>query len=451
MRGEISEERLPALPIDWRAVEEEATDLLRRYLRIDTTNPPGGEEAGAELLAGVLRREGVEPTFYDAGDGRVSVSARLPGSQGSATRPLVLLSHIDVVPVEREYWSEEPFQGVLKDGVIWGRGALDMKGMAVMEMLIFLLLRRHGVISRRDIVLLAVADEEEGGRFGMEWLAKRQPELLRADGVINEGAYGFGEMLGQRGLVFGVATTEKAPLWLRLTTRGRPGHGSLPHADNAAVRLIEALARVAATQPSLTLRPEMDCTFDTLRGAGMLPAEIDFHEPETLAALAKGSDLVRALVSNTVSLTSVRGGAKHNVIPARVDATLDCRLLPGQDVDAFLADLAAVIDDDGVAVEVVYRFDPLVSSIRSELLEHVEATIRHETAGGAVMPMICPGFTDSRFYRRHGVSAIGFTPVLLTTEELAGVHGHNERISTENLRTGTQLLLDTVRRAAGPS
>ena len=166
-------------------------------------------------------------------------------------------------------------------------------------------------------------------------------------------------------------------------------------------------------------------------------------------ALAGGSDLVRALVSNTVSLTTLGAGKKQNVIPAAASATLDCRLLPGQDVDRYLEDLQAVIDDDRVAIDVSYRCPPLVSEIRSELLEHVEATIRHETNGGVVMPMISPGFTDSRIYRRHGVPAIGYTPVLLTTEEVGGVHGHDERISTANLRLGTQLLFDTLRRAAG--
>ncbi len=440
---------LSALPIDWDEVESEATALLQRYLRIDTTNPPGGEEAGAQFLAEALRKEGVEPTFYESADGRVSLSARLPGTNGAGTDPLVLLSHIDVVPCERDYWSVDPYAGLLQDGVLWGRGALDMKGMAVMELLVFLLLRRHGVETRRDVLFLAVADEEEGSQLGMDWLAERHPELLVADAVINEGAYGFGELLGKRGLVFGVAPTEKAPLWLRLHATGRPGHGSIPHGDNAAVRLIEALGRIAAQEPTLTLRPEMEATLEVLQREGFLPKELDASDPNVLQGLAAGSPLVRALVSNTVSLTTVASGKKHNVIPAAASATLDCRLLPGEDVDAFLAQLGDVIDDAEVGIDVVYRCEPLVSEIRPALLEHVEATIRHETDGGVVMPIGCPGFTDSRIYRRHGVPSIGYTPVLLTQDELGGVHGHDERLSTANLRLGTRLLLDTVRRIAG--
>jgi acetylornithine deacetylase/succinyl-diaminopimelate desuccinylase-like protein len=187
-----------------------------------------------------------------------------------------------------------------------------------------------------------------------------------------------------------------------------------------------------------------------LKREGMLPETLDFANPEVLKGLAGASDLVRALVSNTVSLTTIGSGHKHNVIPARAEATLDCRLLPGQDVDAFLSHLNDVIGDDRVGVEVVYRFEPLVSEIRSELLDHIEATIEHETNGGVVMPMMSPGFTDCRIYRKHGIPAVGYTPVLLTTEQVSGVHGHDERLSTANLRLGTQLLLDTVRRAALP-
>lgn len=438
---------LPPLPIDWDAVEQEASDLLQRYLRIDTTNPPGGEEAGARLLAEALCKDGFEPTFHDAGHGRVSLSARLPGRNG-ASRPLVLLSHIDVVPADAGYWQRDPFGGELVDGVLWGRGALDMKGMGVMELLVLLLLKRQRVELRRDVVLLAVADEEEGGAFGMGWLAEHQPELLRADAVINEGAYGFGDLLGHRGLVFGVAATEKAPLWLRLTRRGRPGHGSIPHGENAAARLTRALARLCEARQPIVLRPEMEVTLETLRREKILPAGLDFHDPGVLAAAAEGNDLLRALLSNTVTLTTLASGSKHNVIPADATATLDCRLLPGADVDAFLADLRATLDDDEVEIETVYRFEPLVSELRPSLLDHVEATIAAETDGGVVLPMISPGFTDSRIYRRHGVPAIGYTPVLLSTDELAGVHGHDERLSTANLRLGTRLLLDTVRRAA---
>ena len=443
--------KLAALPIDWDEIEQEATDLLQRYLRIDTTNPPGGEEAGAQLLAQALRSEGFEPQLYEAGEGRVSVSACLPGTNNAGTKPIVLLSHIDVVPAERAYWSVDPFAGLLKQGVLWGRGALDMKGMGIMELLVLFLLKRHRVSLQRDVLFLAVADEEEGSRLGMGWLAEHHPELMRADAVINEGAFGFGELMGKRGLVFGVAPSEKGPLWLRLYVKGRPGHGSLPHRNNAAQRLVEALARIGAAKPRITLRPEVANTFETLERVGMLPDGLDYRDPQVLEGVAQASDLVRALVSSTITLTSVGSGQKHNVIPADARATLDCRLLPGERGDAFLAELREVIADDGIEIEEVYRFDPLVSEVPAELLGHIEATLSAESPGAVLLPMMSPGFTDSRIYREHGVPALGFVPVLLSTEALGTVHGHDERISSANLRLGTRLLLDTVRRIAAPS
>jgi carboxypeptidase PM20D1 len=215
------------------------------------------------------------------------------------------------------------------------------------------------------------------------------------------------------------------------------------------VRLTQALARISAVERGVILRPETQLTLEVLKREGLFPADLDVTDPSVLQGLAEASDLVRALVSNSVSLTSIHGGDKLNVIPARMRATLDCRLLPGEDVEAFLAETRAVIDDDSVDIEVVYSCEPMVSDIRTEMLEHVEATIANETDGGVVLPMISPGFTDSRIYRAHGVPAVGYTPVLLTTDEVGGVHGHDERISTANLRLGTRLLLDTIRRAAG--
>lgn len=450
MSPSSSEEKLPQLAVDWEAVEREATELLQAYLRIDTTNPPGGEEAGAQFLAQLLRREGFDPIFYEAAEGRVSISARRPGTDSAGTRPIVLLSHIDVVPAEREHWSVDPFGGLLRDGVLWGRGALDMKGMGIMELLVLFLLQRHHVAHRRDVLFLAVADEEEGSRYGMAWLAKQVPELLEADAVINEGAFGFGELMGVRGLVFGVAHTEKAPFWLRLRTRGRSGHGSLPHRDNAATRLTRALVRIADAEPEIILRPEVESTFQTLQEVGMLPRELDFRDPATLRAMAEGNDLVRALVSHTVTLTGVSSGSKLNVIPAEASATLDCRVLPGADGDAFMAKLREQIDDDGIEIEEVYRYEPLVSEVPLDLMEQIAATLRAEAPGAVLLPMLSPGFTDCRIYREHGVPALGFVPILLTTDELGTVHGHDERISSANLALGTRLLLDTVRRVAGP-
>ncbi|MCS7294597.1 MAG: M20/M25/M40 family metallo-hydrolase, partial [Dehalococcoidia bacterium] len=215
-----------APPIDWNAYFDEALDIFQRYLRIDTSNPPGNEWRAADFLEGILAAEGIPCERYDAGGGRVSLRAALPGD-GSAGGPLLLLNHTDVVPVEREYWEEDPFGGVIRDGCIWGRGALDMKSLGVAELMAFLALKREGAPLRRELVFLAVADEEAGGLYGIEWLARHHPDAIRAQYVINEGGGGVTELFGVQRPVFNVAVAEKGPLWLRLVAEGTPGHGSM--------------------------------------------------------------------------------------------------------------------------------------------------------------------------------------------------------------------------------
>ncbi|MFT4572617.1 MAG: acetylornithine deacetylase/succinyl-diaminopimelate desuccinylase-like protein, partial [Candidatus Binatia bacterium] len=207
----MSTQTTPGAPVvDWNAVLEESTELLRDYIRIDTTNPPGGEEAGAIFLRDVFQREGIACKLYDAGNSRVSLSARLPGSGGAANKPLVLLSHIDVVPVEQEHWKRGAFSGDLVDDVIWGRGALDMKGMGIMEMMTMLVMHRHKLNPDRDIVMVAVADEEEGGVHGVHHLMAKHPEILNNEWTFNEGAYGFSEFMGKKSKIMGISPSEKS-------------------------------------------------------------------------------------------------------------------------------------------------------------------------------------------------------------------------------------------------
>ncbi len=438
--------------IDWAAIQEEAAALLREYLRIDTTNPPGGEEAGAIFLRDALAREGIASQLYDAGDARVSLAARWPASDGVRGKPIVLLSHIDVVPVEPEHWEVEPFAGVERDGVVWGRGALDMKGMGIMELLVLALAKRHGVRTHRDLVLLAVADEEEGGRKGIHHVARTAPELLNASVVVNEGAYGFSEFMGRQVTMFGLAPSEKSPCWLRLRTRGQPGHGSVPHGKNAAARLVRALGRIEAREQRARVTPTVEAMFRTLRAKELIPADLDLMDPATLEAVAAVDAHVGAITRDTISLTGLCSGSKHNVIPAGAEATLDCRILPDTDAEAFVAGLRAVIDDPEVEIERVLEHDSGHSSMDTPFAS-VVAEVVAERFGpqGMVVPMLSPGFTDSHVFRAAGVDAYGFTPALLTRAELATIHGHNERISRANLGLGTEMLFEvTTRLAARP-
>ena len=437
------------LEIQWSEVAAEATDLLSSYIRIDTTNPPGAEEAGALFLREALGRDGIDCELHDAGDGRVSLSARLRAARSNGEKSIVLLSHIDVVPVESEHWQVDPFSGEVVDGVIWGRGALDMKGMGIMELLVLALAKRHHIELERDLLFVAVADEEEGGRRGIHHLRQTRPDLLDAAYVFNEGAYGLCQFMGQDVTLFGLGPSEKSPCWLKLTAKGRPGHASVPHADNAVTRLVRALARVEARVQRARLTPPVEAMFRTLKQQGLVPGELDPSDPSVLEMLASADAHLGAITRDTVNLTGLHAGNKHNVIPASASATLDCRLLPDTDPDAFVAELAEVIADQAIEITRVLEHDSGTSSLDTPVAKIVSEVIAERYGSrAAVLPMLSPGFTDSHAYRAAGAEAYGFVPALLTREELATIHGHNERISVENLRLGTEILFDVVTRLA---
>jgi acetylornithine deacetylase/succinyl-diaminopimelate desuccinylase-like protein len=427
--------------IDWEAVTQEATDLLSRYIRVDTSNPPGNEEAAALFLADILHREGLETKLYQAAPNRANLSARLPGD--GSKRPLILLNHTDVVPAEASFWEEPPFSGTVRDGFVWGRGALDMKGMAVMELMTFLLLKRHGIPLRRDVVFLALADEEVGGEFGVEWMDRHHPEAMDAEYVLNEGGGGTTELLGVRRPIFNCSVSEKAPLWLKLRTQGPPGHGSVPRDDNSLERLVRALNRVQNWERPITVLPEMALYLRGLHEGGVLP---EVPGESALAQIAEATPMVRAVLTNTVSVTTCNAGYKHNVIPAVSEATLDCRLLPGQPAREFVEELKRVIDDPGVEIEEVYRSESIASPVQTELYDIAKQVIMETIEEALVLPYVASGFTDSRIFRQRGVVAYGLMPALLEPSDVNSIHGHNERISIENLRLGTTILFETVRR-----
>ncbi len=435
--------------IDWSEITEHATSLLSDYIRINTTNPPGGEEAGAVFLREALKREGIDSTFYDAGGGRVSMSARVPATINRGNKPIVLLSHIDVVPVEPEHWKIDPFSGAVVENVIWGRGALDMKGMGVMELLTLVLAKHHGLPLDRDLVFVAVADEEEGGIHGVHHLAEKHPEILQADYVFNEGAYGFCEFMGREAKIIGIGPSEKSPCWLRFRAKGMPGHASVPHSKNALVKLVKALARVEAVERQIVLTPAVEGMLRTLAQKGFLPADLDPRDENVLKMLASVDAHLSAITHDTVSITSVHAGQKINVIPAGAEATVDCRLLPTTDPKEFVAEIRRIVDDPDIEVEVVYQHDSGMSSMDTPVVSIAAQVVREKLGDDAfVMPQLSPGFTDSHAYRAAGAQAYGFTPALLTREDLATIHGHNERLSVANLRLGTEVLFEVVRRLA---
>jgi acetylornithine deacetylase/succinyl-diaminopimelate desuccinylase-like protein len=429
--------------VDWDALANEATDLLQRFLRVDTSNPPGNEELAADWLAAVLAAEGIKSTKLVSAPGRANLIADLdsPGSEGP---PMVLLNHTDVVPVESAYWTVDAFAGVIKDGNLWGRGTIDMKGMGIIELVVMLAMKRRGVRLRRPLRFMAVADEEAGSDYGVEWLDKFHPEYIKdAAFVINEGGYGADSYLGVERPLFGVSVAEKSPFWVTLKATGRPGHGSAPHDDNVLDRMVRAMRRIQAWEREPLMTEPVAESLRAAHAEGYMDADPDKLSPAELVSRYKP---LSNLLHNTISATSLHSGIKHNVIPAVATATIDCRLVPGYEHDAFMADLRKVVDDPRIEFEVPFKAESPLTSMDTELHIAIGEACREAFPGAAVLPRVMAGFTDSRTFRRHGVPCYGFVPMLFTSQEMAGMHGNDEHVSLANLRLGVEVLYRVVER-----
>ena len=427
--------------LDWPTIHAEAIDILCRFLRIDTSNPPGRERAACAFLGEILTDEGIPFDLYDAGDDRVSLRAVLKGD--GSKKPFMLLNHTDVVPVEREYWEEEPFAGLIKDGYIWGRGALDMKGLGVAQLITFLTLNRLQVPLARDIIFFAQADEEAGSEFGMRFIVREHPETLEAEYIINEGGGGTTELFGVERPIYSIGVAEKGPLWLRLVAVGRPGHGSVPHDDNALDRLVRALYRIQTWERPMAVSPVLTEYFGRLQRAGVYAGDATV---EGLKEAAAKDPRVRALLTNTISVTTTSAGIKHNVIPARAEATLDCRLLPGVDPDEFQAEMEKIVDDPKVKFERVHVRSSDPNTIDTELFRVAEDLIHEYIEEAVVVPGMGVGFTDSSELRNRGQISYGFSGGLTEPEVARGVHGHNERVSVESFKLNCQMVYELTRR-----
>ena len=444
----------PRGPDEWKALGNEAAQLLSQYIHINTTNPPGNERRAADWLAAVLAREGIEAQVFEPAPGKANLYARLRGDRSA--RPIILLNHMDVVLASREYWSVDPFGGLIQDGYIWGRGAQDMKGEGIAELMTLVVLKRAGVALKRDVIFLATADEEVGQGVGAGWFVEHHPELVRdAEFLVNEGGT---IRLGDDRHVeyYGVGTTEKSPFWLQVVARGTAGHGSRPTPDNPVHRLIRAVAKIAAYQTPLVVTPPVDRYFrdlatidpDAQRRAWF--QDIRAALRDSGAARAITADLTyNALLRNTISITGLKGSDKTNVIPPVATATVDVRLLPGQDPQAFLADLNRIVGDTGITIRPDGPNWPATESpIDNDLFHAIVAAAQAHHPGVMVTTPPLAGFTDSHFFRNLGIVSYGVSPFPTSEGDSRGVHGNNERLSLDALTFGVQFMYEVVSRVA---
>lgn len=440
-----------AAAMDFTQAGDEAVEVLRGYLRIDTINPPGNETRGAEYLEAELAKDGLEATIHEFAPGRGSLVSRLKATRPSGEKPLCLLSHIDVVPAEDDAWPKDtgPLSGALVDGMIWGRGALDMKGMGTLELQVFRWLHRKQVPLHRDVILLAVADEEVG-EGGMKQVTEQLWGELDCGHVVNEGGLGLKNLMTEGQTAFAISVGEKGVLWLKVVAEGEAGHGSTPTDDRAPTRLAQALTRLATRQAKPRVQPAM---YEFLRRIGeknggvsgfvmQRPALVDTFAMKKLLAKPQ----TRASVTDTCQVTGYEGkGSAANVIPSQVAAIMDCRLLPGTTPKAMLEELQALIKDvEGVKLEPLHGFEAAVSELDDPFFDALARHAVGNRTDAVAGPAISPGFTDSILARGKGARAYGFIPFEITSEELATLHGRDERVSVQNVHKGLEILFKAV-------
>ncbi len=437
--------------MNWDQLLKEAIHHLQEYICIQTVNPPGNEVEGAGFFKKIFEEESIPCEIFEPSPGRGSLLATLKGR--GEKRPILLLNHIDVVPAEKERWEVDPFAGVIKDGYFYGRGALDNKSMGIVEMMVLLILKRERTPLKRDILLFAAADEETGGRWGVQWAMENVPLLKESEYALNEGGYVILDEAGAPNR-YEISNGQKVVFQLRLKAKGTSGHGSMPHSDNPNVKLVQALERVIKWETPYHILPSVKEYF--LKMAPKQPPEERLFFEDIERGLADPSfsrrlasnPIYNAMVRNTISLTILQAGSKANVIPSESTATLDCRLIPGSSKENFLKELREKMGDE-IEVEAITEsqsYPP--SSLDTDLFRAIRRYAAENDPGCLVVPLLLPGATDSRFLRKKGIITYDFCPFRLTEKELMRAHGNNERIALENMRFGMKMVVDIVKEIA---
>lgn len=443
---------------EWEAVEAETISRLQAIIRFDTTNPPGNELPLARYLESVLREQGIETTVLEPTKNRAQVIGRIRGS--GARRPVILLAHMDVVGVERASWTHDPFGGEISDGYLYGRGAIDDKGMLAANLMTMLLLKRmlsrSGDTLSRDVVFIATSDEEAGGEWGMGWLVAHHPQLLDAEFALNEG--GRTRIIEGGRTYLAVQSAEKVSHVVTVTARGSAGHAAIPLPDNAIFRLGRALDQLSVYAEPVMLTGITRQFFSRL--AEIWPNEDEKQamldlvagEPQRMQDGARALSRIavfNAVLRNGISPTVIEGGKQFNVIPDSAGAVLNVRTLPGQAIEKVLQRLRAVVTEPGVTIEVTQHGEEAPASDSGSAMFNAIAAAAHELDPRiAVVPYLSTGVTDSARLRRLGVQAYGILPFPMAQSDEERMHGNDERVPLESLHFGTRLIFGAISRIA---
>lgn len=415
---------------DWSAIDRSAVELLQQYIRIESIDPPANTAEAANFIKRILEENGIPARLYPSGpNGQTNLVARIAGRDRSK-KPLLLMNHLDVVPVDRKAWKVDPFAAVIQNGEIWGRGAMDMKGIGIEQLVAFVTLKKSGMVPSRDIVMLSTADEENNGTYGIRWMIENHFSDIDAEYVLDEGGFGTRSILAEGKLVFGVAVGEKQTLWLRVRARGTAAHGSQPIPDNANVTLLNALHKAMELGPAK-------------------PHPVVAEMIRTIGAPLAANKYTAAIQANTVSLTTLTSGVgspvKVNVIPSTAEATLDCRLLPGVNSAEFISEMKARINDPRVSVEEINRpEDPGASTSQTPLFETIRRAILKTHTDAIVTPMLVPHGTDSNKLREKGLIAYGLTPMVLDLSTAGSMHSDQEHIPVAEFQKGIRIFYDVI-------
>jgi acetylornithine deacetylase/succinyl-diaminopimelate desuccinylase-like protein len=420
--------------------QDEVADLLSDLIRINTSNPTHPERPAAEWVAGKLDEVGIASEIIEANTGRASTIARIEGSDSSRA-PLLIHGHLDVVPADASEWTVDPFSGEIKDGFVWGRGAIDMKDMDAMTLALVREWARAGRKPPRDIVLAFVSDEEAGGRQGAHYLVDNRPDLFAdcTEAIGEVGGYSVSIDGLDQARIYAIQTAEKGINWLRLTANATPGHGSMVHPDNAVTRLAEAVARVGSHEWPIIVTDTVRAMVEGLSrilGRDLDPDKID----DWLPLMGSAGKMIGATIRNTANPTMIEAGYKANVIPSRAHAIIDCRFLPGQE-DHLLETIDELVGE-GIEREFEVRDIAVETTYDGELVDAMAAALESEDPGALPIPYMMSGGTDAKSFSQLGIRCFGFSPLQLPRgfEFMSLFHGIDERVPVDALKFGVRVL-----------